>query len=274
MNKYLIIEPEGYCGMGGYIWQTIRAMYHNPNKLYYIDFATSIYKGLKNKDDNVWDYFFEQPHIKTKPTPEQTEGKVGIIFDPASEFLWKEIKPNTPQEIQRRRNIFSDIIKNNIVLKPHVQKKIYDYVEKNFKNKKILGVHFRGTDHPLRKPMDLYLQQIKHHLVNFDHIFICSDEHDRFRLAEIVFRKKAISYDSIRSINANPLHSPFYEKRFPRNWSEEYQYKIAEDVIIEAYLMSKVDLLMCCEGSNVNHLSRTINPNLPTIDVEPRNPGY
>ena len=58
------------------------------------------------------------------------------------------------------------------------------------------------------------------------------------------------------------------------NNKEEYQYKIAEDVIIEAYLMSKVDLLMCCEGSNVNHLSRTINPNLPTIDVEPRNPGY
>jgi hypothetical protein len=210
MNKYIIIDPQGYCGMCGYLWQTIRAIYHNPNKLYYIDFSTSIYK---TKNENVWDYFFEQPHTTNKPLPDQIEKKVGIIFDQESEFVWRNIQPNTIEEIQKRRHAFSEIIKKYMVLKPDIQNKIDNFVNKNFKNKKILGVHFRGTDHP------------------------------------------------------NPLHSPFYETRFPRNGSFEYQYKIAEDVIIEAFLMSKVDYLLCCEASNVNYLARAINPTLKALEV-------
>lgn len=49
--------------------------------------------------------------------------------------------------------------------------------------------------------------------------------------------------------------------------SFEYQYKIAEDVIIESFLMANVDFLVCCAGSNVNFLSRAINPNLNSITL-------
>lgn len=268
MNKYLIIEPEGYCGMCGYLWQTIRAIYHNPNKLYYIDFATSIYKPTNDLSQNVWDYYFEQPHTKTRPHDNEIIEKVGIIFDQASEFIWRDIVPNTPEEIQKRRFAFANIIKNFIVPKKSIQDKIDEFVEKNFKGKRVLGVHFRGTDHPDKKPMDYYLQQVKEKLVNYDVLFICSDEYERFRLAEIVFKNKVVFYDSIKSTNTNPLHSPYYERRFPRNSSFEYQYKIAEDVIIEAFLMSKVDYLMCCEASNVNYLARAINPTLDALEVK------
>jgi hypothetical protein len=264
MNKYIIIDPQGYCGMCGYLWQTIRAIYHNPNKLYYIDFSTSIYK---TKNENVWDYFFEQPHTTNKPLPDQIEKKVGIIFDQESEFVWRNIQPNTIEEIQKRRHAFSEIIKKYMVLKPDIQNKIDNFVNKNFKNKKILGVHFRGTDHPDKKSMDYYLQIVKEMLPNYDGLFVCSDEYERFRMAEVTFKNKIISYDSIRSKNSNPLHSPFYETRFPRNGSFEYQYKIAEDVIIEAFLMSKVDYLLCCEASNVNYLARAINPTLKALEV-------
>lgn len=271
MSKYIIIEPEGYCGMCGYLWQTIRAIYHNPNKFYYIDFATSIYK---TRDENVWDYFFEQPHTSVKPTPDEVEKKVGIIFDQPSEFIWRNTQPNTQEEIQKRRFEFSEIIKKYMVLKPDIQKKVDEFAEKHFKGKKVLGVHFRGTDHTEKKPMEWYLQQVKERAMDYDVIFVCSDEHDRFRLAEIVFKDKVVGYDSIRSTNTNPLHSPYYEKRFPRNGTFEYQYKIAEDVIVEAFLMSKVDFLMCCEASNVNYLARAINPTLQAIEVEGKPPVY
>lgn len=271
MKKYFIIEPEGYCGMCGYLWQTIRAIYHNPDKLYYIDFTTSVYK---TRDDNVWDYFFEQPYTNIKPKPEETEGKVGIIFDQASEFIWRNIEPNTPEEIQKRRIKFSEIIKKYIVLKPNVQKKVDDFVEKNFKGKRVLGVHFRGTDHPNKKPMDHYLQVVKEKLVDYDVLFVSSDEHDRFRLTEIVFKDKVVYYDSIRSPNENPLNIPYYYTHYPRNGTFEYQYKIAEDVIIEAFLMSKVDYLLCCEASNVNYFARAINPDLQSLEVEGKPPVY
>ncbi len=265
-DKYVLIKPQENCGMCGYIWQTIRAMYHNPNKKYYIDFANSIYKS--NNKDNVWDYFFQQPHTATRPIPQEIEKEVGIIFDQESEFIWREIRPNTTEEIQKRRNVFGDIIQKYIKLQPNIQQKVDSFVETNFKNKRILGIHLRGTDHPEKKHMDVYLQAAKDILPNYDVVFISSDEYDRFRLAEIAFSHKAVSYNSIRSKTSNiPLHSHPYDRRYQRNDTFEYQYKIAEDVIIEAYLMSKVNYLMCCSGSNVNYFARAINPNLEAVEL-------
>lgn len=259
-EKYILVKPTDNCGMCGYIWQSIRAMFHNPDKKYYIDFENSIYKA---SDDNVWDLFFEQPHTNEKPTKEQIEKEVGIIFDQESEFVWMETKPNTPEEIQMRRDKFCSVIEKNIKLKPHVQTKVDDFVEQNFKGKKVLGVHLRGTDHPEKKHMDVYLQAIKEKIKDYDVLFICSDEHDRFQLATVAFKNKAVSYDSIRSRkNGFPLHSHPHDRFYGTDRSFEYQYKIAEDVIVEAYLMSKVDFLLCCSGSNVNYFSRSINPKL------------
>lgn len=261
-DNYIIIKPQENCGMCGYIWQTLRAIYQNPNKKYYIDFSNSIYKP--NMDNtNVWDLYFEQPHINIKPSEDQIEKEVGILFDVESAFIWSEIQPNTPEQIQKRRDEFSNIINHYIKLKPHVQNKIDKFVEEKFKNKKVLGVHFRGTDHPEKKKAVEYMQPIKDMLVDYDVLFVSSDDHERFRLAEVAFKNKIVSYESIRSNkNGIPLHSHPYDPRYNRNNTPEYQYKIGEDVIIEAFLMSKVNFLFCCPGSNVNYLARAINPNL------------
>ena len=266
-EKYILIKPADNCGMCGYIWQTIRVMFHNPDKKYYIDFENSIYKA---SDDNVWDLFFEQPHIDKKPSEDQIEEEIGMVFDvetqsapKESEFVWSETQPNTPDEIQRRRDKFCSLIEKNIKLKPHVQKKVDNFVEQNFKGKKVLGVHLRGTDHPEKKHMDVYLQAIKEKIKDYDVLFICSDDHDRFRLATVAFKNKAVSYNSIRSRKDGfPLHEHPHLTSYGIDRSFEYQYKIAEDVIIEAYLMSKVDFLLCCPASNVNYFSRSINPKL------------
>lgn len=260
-EKYVIVRPQENCGMCGYIWQTLRAIYHNPNKKYYIDFCNSIYKSNIDSS-NVWDLYFEQPHISVKPTYEQTEKEVGIIFDPMSAFIWSEIQPNTTEQIQKRRNEFNELIQKYIKLKPHVQEKIDKFVDDNFKGKKILGVHLRGTDHPEKKKTVEYMQSIKDELINFDKLFVSSDEYERFRLVEVSFKNKVISYNSLRSKSKNPLHMHQLDQWRGRNNSPEYQYKIGEDVIIEAYLLSKVDYLLCCPGSNVNYFSRAINPNL------------
>jgi len=267
METYILIKPQENCGMCGYIWQTIRAIYHNPNKKYYIDFSNSIYKN-NTLTDNIWDYYFQQPHINNKPPAEQIEKEVGIIFDQYSEFIWSDIQPNTQEEIQRRRNDFHNIIKKYFKLQSDIEKKIDDFERLNFKGKSILGVHFRGTDHPNKKNMDEYMQIVKENLKNYDKIFVSSDEYERFRLAEIAFKDKIISYNSFRSkINNYPLHSHPNDYRYNRNNTQEYQRKIGEDVIIEAFLLSKTDFIMCCPDSNVNFLARAINPNLKSVSL-------
>ena len=172
MSDYIVIKPEDNCGMCGYIWQTIRGMYHNPDKKYYVDFSNSIYKI---KEDNVWEYYFEQPHTDSRPPDEDVEKTEGIIFNQESEFVFREINPNTPEEIKRRRLMFNDIIEKHFKLKPHVQEKIDLFVKENFEGNKVLGVHFRGTDHPEKKHMDEYLNYVREKVLDYDKLFICSD---------------------------------------------------------------------------------------------------
>jgi hypothetical protein len=265
-EKYLILKPEHYCGMFGCIWQVIRGIYHNPNKLYYIDFKDSIYNTTI--DGNVWDLFFNQPHIDHFPTSSKIENFVGHISDQASNFIWTETIPYTPEKIQNRRHIFNYIINNYIKLKPKILNKIDNFVEQEFKNKNILGIHLRGTDHPYKKNMNDYFEVIDKYVNDYDKIFISSDSQERFEKAKQYYGDKVIAYDALRSNNdSTPLHMPKYETRWKRNSSYDYQYKICEDVIVEAYLLSNVNFLICCPGSNVNYFSRSINPSLNALEI-------
>lgn len=263
-NQFIIVKPQENCGMCGYLWQAIRAIYHNPNKKYYVDFSNSIYRC---ENENVWDLFFHQPHTETKPNNENTEKEVGIIFDQESEFVWNSTVPNTVEEIVKRRNSFGEIVKNYFKLKPNIQFKIDSFIEQHFKNKKVMAIHFRGTDHPDKKTMDEYMQHIKKYLPFYDAVFVASDEYERFRMAEVALSHKIVSYDSLRSgVPNKPLHShPLYS--YARNNNPEYQHKIAEDVIIEAYLMANSNFLVCCSASNVNYFARAINPNLECVEL-------
>lgn len=252
--KFIKIKPEGGCGICGYIWQVLRAIYHNPDKKYYIDFETCIYKDTSINEDNVWNYYFKQPHINNHPDVNDIEKTVGLIDQEISEFRFNYLNNPSPEVIKDIRLKYNNIIKNYIVLQPHIQKKIDDYVQKNFKGKKILGLHLRGTDHPDKKVMKEYMPIIKSKLRDYDYLFVSSDEEYRYKFVKAVFGEKVITYDSIKSNNEEPLHHSTKEPN--------YQYKIGEDVIIESYLLSKTDFLLCFSNSNVNFLSRCISPNL------------
>jgi hypothetical protein len=265
-NKFIIIKPEEFCGMGGCLWQVIRAIAQYSNQKYYIDFTDSIYKV--NANDNMWDYFFDQPHSIQYPTDDQILKKIGLVRNESTEYIWRDIVPHTFEEIYNRRVMFNSIIKQYFVLKSNIKIKIENFVEQNFKNNKVLGLHFRGTDHPQKKNMKDYFFEIDKVVNNYDKIFICSDENSRFIFAKNYYGDKVVSYNALRSgQDGTPLHMPWYERRWVRNPSFEYQYKIAEDVIVESYILSNVDYLFCCGPSNVNYFSRAINPNLEAIEI-------
>jgi len=253
--SFTIIKNNGSCGICGYIWQVLRAIWHNPDTKYYIDFTN----GCQYKDpevtntSNVWDYYFKQPHTNTYPSPVYTTKIIDHIIDvPESEFRDVYMCNPTPEYITARRFEYFNIITKYINLHPHIQQKIDLFTTKNFKDKKVLGVHFRGTDHPDKKNITDYLQTIKDKATTFDIIYCTSDEYNRYNMLKTVFGNKVVTYESIKSYDDTPLH-------YNDNVSK---YKIGEDVIIEAFLLSKTDFLFCCGNSNVNYLSRAINPYL------------
>lgn len=256
MYRYLHpTQPNS--GMFAFIWQTIRGMYHYPNDKYYIHFGReSCYfdeemyqqQGI----DNVWDYYFKQPHIESKPDSSEILSEVGLLHDEFSEFRDAYI---TPELYNIRRKEYSTIVEKYLELLPHVETKIENFYNTHFKGKKILGVHCRGTDHPDKKDMQYYIDQITNYVDDYDYIFVASDEQYRVDCLKHAFGSKVLEYNvTFRSISEAPLH---YQNNYQCS-----KYYIGEDVIIEAYLLSKVNMLLCCTGSNVNYFIRVLNINL------------
>jgi hypothetical protein len=255
---YRLLHPtQPNSGMFAFIWQTIRGMYHFPDDKYYVHFGREscffdeeMYRT--QEIDNVWDYYFEQPHTEVMPSKEDIISEVGLLDDPSSEF--RDIY--MPEELyEPRRAEYNSIIQKNVRLLPHVSEKIDDFYNNNFKDKKILGIHCRGTDHPDKLPMDYYVKHIKQYVDDYDAIFITSDEKYRVDYIKNIFGDKVIEYPTFRSISELPLH---YQNN--HGWS---RYYLGEEVIIEAYLLSKTNMLLCCTSSNVNYYIRALNLQLP-----------
>lgn len=254
---YRLLHPtQANSGLFAFIWQALRGMYHYPKDKYYVHFGyeccyfdNDIYK--EQGIDNVWDYYFEQPHTNNMPNKNEIISEVGLLHDEFSEFRDIFLDDKT---YATRRSEYARIIENYVKLRSHVQEKIDFFYEDNFKNKKILGLHCRGTDHPDKKPMQLYVKEIEYHLKNYDAIFITSDEQSRVEYIKNIFNDKVIEYPTFRSIDESPLH---YQNLYSYN-----KYFIGEEVLIESYLLSKTDFLLCCTTSNVNYYVRCLNENL------------
>lgn len=258
MEKYIFLHPtQPNSGLFAFIWQAIRGMYHYPNEKYYVLFGREccyfdqdIYS--EQQVDNVWEYYFEQPHTDVMPKQEQIIREVGLLFDEFSEFRDVFL---TPEIYTIRRKEYSEIINKNLKLLPHVSEKIEDFYNKNFLGKKVLGLHCRGTDHPDKLPMESYIDKIKKHIDDYDIMFVTSDEQSRVDYIKEIFGDKVVLYPTFRSKNQQPLH---YQSSHGYN-----KYFVGEEVIIEAYLLAKTNFLLCCSGSNVNFFVRSLNKDLP-----------
>tara|TARA_R110000803_G_scaffold109199_1_gene177570 strand:- start:7292 stop:8086 length:795 start_codon:yes stop_codon:yes gene_type:complete len=256
---YILIKPtHRNAGMFSYIWETLRGMHRYPDQQYYIEYSgESCYYDQQLQDTqgitNVWDYYFEQPHTSTIPEYTEVIDTVSISHDEQSEYRYPLISSEIYKE---RRKEYCSVLKQHIKLLPHMSKKVDEFYEKHFKGKSVVGIHCRGTDHPDAQPIENYYKEIDHYLESYDYLFITSDEQKRVDSLKSRYGEKVIEYNAtFRSISTTPLHYGNHLVNSP--------YFIGEDVIVEAYLLSKVNMMLCCTNSNVNFFSRALNENLP-----------
>lgn len=256
-NSYILLHPTQInSGLFAFIWQSIRGIYHNPDKKYYIYFGPECcyFDDSITGFNNVWEYYFEQPHSNYYPST--IEKTVGLIHDFESEFRegFEEFGLNF-DEYNKRRFTFNKIINKYFVLNTFMKQKIQNYYDVNFTNKKILGIHCRGTDHPNNTDLSKYITEISDIATEYDYIFAASDEQSKINVLRYYFKDKLLTYNTFRSPNREPLHISLRHMHNPR--------LIGEEALIEAYLLSKTDRLLFYTGSNVNFYVRALNPNLP-----------
>lgn len=266
MKKFIYIHPTSSCGMCGYIWQVMRAMYHFPNEKYYIHlgYECMFYDKTIKYTENVWEYYFKQPHINEFPSKENIIKEVGLLQDEFSEFRDCYIKNPTKDLIYERRIKYHEIMRKNVILKESIQEKVDNIYKSYFEGKKVLGIHCRSTDHPNKINISSCIKMLRSLNVQYDVIFAASDDEHEINYLKNMFGKKLITNNSLRSLTGSALHH-HENRRIVKDC--EYNYKIGEDVIIETYLLSKTDFLFCTTDSNVNYLVKVMNPNLKYITI-------
>ena len=185
-----------------------------------------------NNTENAWLYYFE-PLSKYKLKDIYNSANVKFSDD-------KLIKNNFRYNDNKKRyielfNRYKEIIK----IKPAIKKQVSNFIKKNFQNKKVLGVHWRGTDykylpnHPLPPTEKQIFRLIDDLLLKykFEKIFVITEVQRYLEKLIKKYKNKICFYNSFRSNDSSD---------FLKNKRPKHKYKLGLESLIEVLIMSKV----------------------------------
>lgn len=206
----------------------------------------------KSKGLNWWDYYFEP--LPTENSSTKKRKLSGI------EHLQFAKKAATDMPV----DYINYLITNYISLKPKIQTKIRDFGKKHFKNRFVIGVHYRGTDKLKEAPRVSYerinktIFKIIKDCKELDYIiFLATDEERIVEYLQTIHGEKIVCINAIRSSDGSPVH-----------YSNHSNYEIGEQAILDCYLLSECDFLIRT-SSNLSLFSTFLNPKLPAILLNP-----
>ena len=203
-----------------------------------------------NNTFNSWEYYFKKVSDYNLDEVYQSQN---VIISPNKIEHNMEHWPNKHEE-------FKKIYDKYIKLNNKVEKILNKYLIKlNFKEQKILGIHFRGTSyktspgHALPATIDQIIKHSEKLLkeYNYNKIFLVTEELDYQKKLKNYFGEKLININSFRSNRDDAF------KTYPRNL---HRYKLGLESIIEAVLLSR------CSGifyvsSNLVHAANLMSKN-------------
>lgn len=237
----------------------IPVIYWSSLSPYYVD------KG--NKNDNVWEYYFEPVS--------------NLSFQQGDIVHWKPRFPGGPfigfdiQDYSRNfnndfRKYMNSVIQKYVKVKKHIVNKIEFFFEKYMRGKKILGVHVRRTNKITESPLfdiNVFLKKASSYVNKGYYIFIASDEHAVVEKFTKQFPGRVIFYNSHRSFDSSPNYHPDYHGR---DRKDPLNAILGEEILIETILLSKCDLFLH-SYTNVATAVLFFNPILKNIYLDPRN---
>jgi len=175
---------------------------------------------------NYWEYYFEPINIEKKP---QEADQDRVKF---KNWMLQSYFPLYAQYVLSRERS-AELIKRYIKPKPHIQQKVDQFYNQHFKNKYVIGIHYRGTDKYLEAPKCSYeavCNAIDPELSLHQDavIFIASDDQNFVDFARELFPEKVISIAMKRSTNNLPIHTP-----------NSMMYDVGESAVIDYLLLSR-----------------------------------
>lgn len=201
---------------------------------------------------NWWEYYFEPIE----------SGQPGEIIEHVSDVEKSAWGTDAISIISRDRA--AEIINRYIKPKSHIQSKIDNFVNKEFANHYVIGIHYRGSDKSSEAPrvsFETVRQEVLKAASNHPNykIFVATDEQGFINYMKHTFGSKVVCTDARRSPNHEPIHHVKGEV-------VDNRYQLGEDAVIDCYLLSKTNILIRTQ-SNLSSSAANINPSLPVIDL-------
>lgn len=225
----------------------IPVVYWDKRSLYYT-------QGF-NKNNNVWEYYFE-PVSHVHSTPQQP---IHLQFTP----YMPDVVEFCPEYMDQETRIKAHcLIVKYIKIKPRIQRKIDAFYAAHLAEKKTVAIHIRGTDKGIEEPLVTAEKIVTAALEYADddaQFFIASDEKNLLnKLIKLLHGRTIVYYDCYRSDTNKPLHI--------RSAHKPSHAQLGEDVLVEVCLMARCNALIHTL-SNVSTGVLYFNPHIPHITV-------
>ncbi|MBU1082724.1 MAG: hypothetical protein KKB59_19720 [Spirochaetes bacterium] len=215
---------------------------------------TLYYDPNYTKTDNVWEYYFEQPsNIQLDETCE----KIHYTAERAKKLIFGLTNGRyAMQESQSIIELGKHLTKKYTRFKQHIIEKAEKFETKNFKGKKILGVHVRGgahftTGHARGQglPLEYYYQKVDEHLPEYDSVFLITPDMPTRNAFADRYRSNLLHYDS--DVISKQWGMEAEVQNMDRN------YEKGETAILECILLSRCNKMLLT-GSNLGCLSMVL----------------
>lgn len=206
-------------------------------------------KNKINNNSNAWEYYFKNLS-KFSLNEVYKSNKVIITNDK----FYNTFKYNLSQDIELK-----DLFNKEIFMSDNLFR-IFELIKKKYLNKKVLGIHFRGTSykqspgHPFpatKKQMINIVNKIIHKN-DIDIIFLSTEEKQYLELFKKEYKDKIFFLNSPYRSNKNNAF-----KVYPR---PNHRYKLGREILIETFLLSECDHFIYV-NSNVSSAAIALNKN-------------
>ena len=192
-------------------------------------------KQKYNNKYNSWEYYFLR--VSKYKLKEVYNSKNVIITDS------KTRKLACFDSFENLNSEHYKVFKKYIKINKSILNKVKIFKKKYFKNNKILGVHFRGTDmkYQERHPFPPTLKQIKKEIdlnlkkYRFNKIFLVTEELENFNNLRSEYNEKILFFDSFRSIKTDIFNN---KRKFHRP-------RIGEENLVDMLLLKDTDKIIC-----------------------------
>jgi hypothetical protein len=156
----------------------------------------------------------------------------------------------------------SFLINKYLVVQDDVVSEVEEFCSTHFANRKILGVHYRGTDKKEESPIvpyDCVKRNIEQYIKLYpdtDRVFLASDDMNFIENIENASVGRPILYrnDSFRARDGNSIHKS----------AATDKYQITRDALVNCLLLSRCDALLKT-ASILSGWSKLFNPRLPVV---------